>query len=124
MKLIPYDDKLLHEVKEPETKNTITILAGEVAVRIMEFYEHNPKKCIFFLQQIIHVFQTSPESFKLTMQVLSGSGEEKKSYSKLAEEKGTSRQYQHKKRQTELKKLEAQFPKVAKILKKSLWTNK
>lgn len=124
MKLVPYDDALLHEIKEPDQRNQVTALASEVAVRIIEFYEINPCKCIIFLQQLLHVYRTSPESFQLTLQVLSGSGDEKRSYTEIGKQKGTSRQYQHKKRHTELAKLEKQFPQVAKILKSSLWTNK
>lgn len=124
MKLVPYNDAILLEKDEQEQRSPLTLMAGELAVRVMEFYEYDQIKCILFLQQLLKVYRTSPESFQLALQVLSGSGEEKKSYAELGKIKGTSRQYQHKKRQTELKKLEKQFPQVAQILKKSLWTNK
>jgi hypothetical protein len=124
VKVVPYNDAVLHAVEEPTPRNEVTAIASELSARLIDFYEISPLKCIVYLQQLIRVYRTSPESFQLALQVLSGSGEEKKSYSELAKKAGTSRQYQHKQRQRELAKLSKQFPKVAEILRKSLWTNR
>ena len=121
MNTVPLDEGILYDKLELAQTTETTKLVSEVSVRVHELYDHDAVKCIMYLQQIMRIYRVSPESFTLALKILSGSGEEKESYSSIAKKRGTSRQYQHKQRQRELAKLAKEFPKVAEILSKSLW---
>ncbi len=121
METIQLNENILYDQVEVTENTEFTKLIGEVSVRVNDLYDLDAIRCVMFIQQILRIYRVSPASFSLALKVLSGSGEEKKTYTELAKKAGTSRQYQHKQRQRELAKLSKEFPKVAEILSKSLW---
>ena len=111
------------EYPQPNTSGgtTESKLVSELSVRIIEYYENQPTRCIRLLNKLLNIYKQSPTAFKLILECLSGSRMELQSYSTIAAKEKTSKQYQHANRMRELKKLCERYPDIARVVEGLLW---
>jgi hypothetical protein len=123
MRKIRYLDELHYDEDVEAERSDIAVLVAEICSRVKELREIDQKKCHRLLLLFPQLLRTSPTLFDAVIAILTGSGEHFKPYSKLAEEKKTSRQYQHQLRQKELRKIEEEIPALGAVLRSILRKN-
>lgn len=123
MRKVRYLDELHYDGEGEAERSDIAVLVAEICSRIKELREIDQKKCHRLLLLFPQLLRTSPTLFDAVIAILTGSGEHFKPYSKLAEEKKTSRQYQHQLRQKELAKIEKELPALGVVLRSILRKN-
>lgn len=117
----PYYDYLHYEDRQPAEATEEAKLVAEIAWRLREYYEKDEERCTKLIETLANTCRAIPKSFTLMLTCLTGSREELKSYAQLAEERGTSKQYQHAQRKRDMEKLAKTHPEIVEALQGLLW---
>ena len=112
----------LYETLERDPLPERTKVISELADRVLELKEMNPRAPILLLHILGRVSKSSPSALWLILEILAGGRDLEKSLSEKGREMSFSKQAIHQRRARDLAKLEEILPGVAESLKSILGT--
>jgi len=114
-------EKLYHIVeRDPLTEESKIV--SELASRILELKEVNPRKPIVLLNVLARISRLSPSALWIVLEILAGGRDLEKSLSQKGKDLSFSKQAVHQKRNRDLEKLDTILPDIAEALKQIMTT--
>lgn len=121
-KLTGFIPDKLYEVVERDPLPERTKIISEMADRLLELKELNPRAPIVLIHILGRVARSSPSALWIVLEILAGGRDMEKSLSDKGREMSFSKQAIHQKRSRDLMKLEEILPDIAESLKSILGT--
>lgn len=121
-KLTGFIPDKLYEIVERDPLPERTKIISELADRLLELKELNPRSPMVLIHVLGRVSRTSPSALWIVLEILAGGRDLEKSLSDKGKEMSFSKQAIHQKRSRDLAKLEEILPDIAESLKSILGT--
>ena len=121
-KLTGFIPDKLYEIVERDPLPERTKIISELADRLLELKELNPRSPMVLIHVLGRVSRTSPSALWIVLEILAGGRDLEECLSDKGKEMSFSKQAIHQKRSRDLAKLEEILPDIAESLKSILGT--